>query len=358
MKLLKMASFVALVFLVACSNTTQPTATPETPATPSTPPPAADTGPLGPMAVPADNPMTPEKIALGKQLFFDKRLSKSGNTSCETCHLPEKGWTDGKALSTRDDGTVNTRHTPTLYNVGYYRQWYWDGRAPTLEAQILAAWRGQMGADPAMIAEKLNAIEGYKGAFQQAIGGPATAENIPQALAAFVRTLKSENAPWDKYEAGDKTAVSQEVIEGFDVFSSTRRANCTLCHLPPQYTDTLFHNTGVGFDKQMPDMGRGKILADAAKAKNTTDPEAEKLMGAFKTPTLRSITESAPYFHDGHAQTLEEAVDFMLKGGIRNEHVDEKLKPHQATPEDKAKLIAFLKALTPEQKPFERPQLP
>ena len=356
MKLLKVSSFVLLVFLVACSNTTPPTS-PETPATPA-PAPKPDVGPLGEMAIPAGNPMTPEKIALGKQLFFDKRLSKSGNTSCETCHLPEKGWTDAKVLSAKDDGTMNTRHTPTLINAGYYRQWYWDGRAATLEGQVLAAWRNQMGADPDMIVMKLNGIDGYKTAFEKASGGPATPERVTQALATFVRTIRSENAPWDKYEAGDKSAVSAEVIEGFDVFTSTRRANCTLCHLPPQYTDTLFHNVGIGFDKPMPDMGRGKILADAAKAKNTTDPDADKLMGAFKTPTLRSLTETAPYFHDGRAKTLEESIDYMLGGGIRNDHIDEKLTKRNARPEDKAKLIAFLKALTPESQPFERPQLP
>jgi cytochrome c peroxidase len=359
MTISKLLSVLFLVFLIGCSNTTQPTPT-ETPAAPATPPPAAkpDIGPLGEMAIPPENPQTPEKIALGKQLFFDKRLSKSGKMSCESCHLPEMGWTDGKALSTKDDGTVNTRHTPTLLNAGFYRQWYWDGRAATLEGQILAAWRGQMGADPDQIVMKLNGIEGYKTAFEKATGGPATPERVTQALANFVRTITSENAPWDKYEAGDKSAVSTEAIDGFDVFTSTRRANCTLCHLPPQYTDTLFHNVGVGFDKPMPDMGRGKILADQAKAKNTTDPEADKMMGAFKTPTLRSITETAPYFHNGSVKTLEEAVDYMLSGGNRNEHIDEKLTKRNASPQDRTKLIAFLKSLTPETQPFERPQLP
>jgi len=358
MKLLKISSFVLLVFLVACSNTNQPTAEKAAPATPAPAAKPADAGPLGAMEIPADNPQTPEKIELGKMLFFDARLSKSGKTSCETCHHPEQGWTDGQQFSTKDDGTKNTRNTPTLYNVGYYRQWYWDGRSATLEAQILAAWRNQMGADPDAIVMKLNGIQGYKDAFMKATGGPATPDAVTHALANFVRTIKSEGAPWDKYEAGDKSAVSQEVIDGFEVFSSTRRANCTLCHLPPLYTDTLFHNVGVGFDKPMPDMGRGKILADAAKAKNTTDPDAEKLMGAFKTPTLRGIVHTAPYFHDGHAKTLDEAVDFMAKGGIRNDHVDEKLKPRQMRPEDKTKLIAFLKALSPEEQPFQKPTLP
>jgi cytochrome c peroxidase len=310
------------------------------------------------MAVPANNPITPEKAELGKKLFFDTRLSKTGKMSCETCHLPEMGWTDGKALSTRFDGTTNTRHTPTLYNVGYYKQWYWDGRAATLEGQVTAAWRSQMGGDPDAMAMTLNGIEGYRNEFQKVFNGPATGENIAQALAAFVRTLKSENAPWDKYEGGDKSAVSADAIAGFTVFSDSNKANCTLCHLPPLYTDTLFHNVGVGYDKPMPDLGRGRILADAAEKAKTTDPEAQKLQGAFKTPTLRSVTEGPPYFHDGRAQSLEDAVDFMLKGGIPNPNLDEKLMPKMITAEERTQLLAFLRSLTPEQTPFQRPQIP
>src|SRR5262249_683717 len=152
------------------------------------------------------------------------RLSKAGNMSCETCHQPDKGWTDAKVLSAKFDGSMNTRHTPTLYNVGYYKQWYWDGRAATLEGQVTAAWRGQMGGDPAHVEMTLNGIDGYKTEFQKAMGGPATPENIAQAIATFVRTLKTENAPWDRYEKGDKTAVSDDAIKGFQVFSQSDKA--------------------------------------------------------------------------------------------------------------------------------------
>ena len=310
------------------------------------------------MAIPADNPLTAERVALGKQLFFDTRLSKNGNMSCETCHQPDKGWTDGKALSEKFDGTMNTRHTPTLYNVGYYKEWYWDGRAATLEAQILAAWRGQMGADPEQIVGKLNAIEGYKNAFQTALGGPATADGVTKALAGFVRTLISDNSPWDRYEKGDKSAVPEDAVKGFTVFSDSDKANCTLCHLPPTYTDALFHNVGVGFDKPTPDLGRGKILADKATQSGGDVAEAKKLDGAFKTPTVRSVSESGPYFHDGRAANLEDAVDFMLRGGIKNPSLDEKLKPRKLSAQERTQLLAFLKSLTPESKPFEKPQLP
>jgi len=349
-----------LVLLTSCGSNPEPKTT-TAPSTPPAPAAAPDQGGLQqPMAVPPDNPITPEKVELGKQLFFDKRLSKTGNMACETCHLPEMGWADGKALSTKFDGSPNTRHTPTLYNVGFYKEWYWDGRAATLEGQVLAAWRGQMGGDPDQVAMTLNGIAAYKTAFEKSMGGPPNPDRIAKAIATFVRTIRSENSPWDKYERGDKSAASEDAVKGFDVFSQTEKANCTLCHLPPLYTDTLFHNVGIGFDKPMPDPGRGKILADAAKQKGTTDPDAEKMLGAFKTPTLRSITENAPYFHDGRANTLEEAVDLMLKGGIRNRNpnIDEKLKPKKLRPEERLQLIAFLKSLTPEQKPFDRPKVP
>jgi cytochrome c peroxidase len=358
MKSVKIFALAVLVFLASCSSTTEK---PAPAAQPATPPPAApkpDVGPLGEMTIPADNPLTPEKADLGKKLFFDTRLSKTGKMACETCHHPEKGWTDGEVVSTRFDGMKNTRHTPTLYNVGYYKQWYWDGRAATLEGQVTAAWRGQMGGDPDAVAMTLNGIDAYKADFQKVFNGPATASNISQALATFLRTIRSENSPWDKYQAGDKSAVSDDAVKGFDVFSNSDKANCTLCHLPPLFTDTLFHNVGIGFDKPMPDLGRGKILADAAEKARKKDPDADTMMGAFKTPTMRSVTEHPPYFHDGRAKSLEDAVDLMLKGGIKNPHLDEKLKPRTLKADERSQLIAFLKSLTPEQKPFEKPPVP
>jgi len=360
MKSAKILVLASVVFVTSCAGSKEPEKQPsvkssEPPAAPAAKP---DVGPLGSMTVPADNPITPEKAELGKKLFFDTRLSKTGKMSCETCHLPDKGWADGKALSTKFDGSMNTRHTPTLINAGYYNQWYWDGRAATLEGQVTAAWKGQMGGDPDAVAMTLNGIEAYKNEFQKVFNGPATGDNIAKAIATFVRTIRSQNSPWDKYQQGDKSAVSEDVIKGFTVFSDTDKANCTLCHVPPLFTDTLFHNVGIGFDKPMPDLGRGKTLADAAEKAGTKDPNAEAMQGAFKTPTLRSITLTAPYFHDGRAKTLDEAVDFMLKGGIKNPHLDEKLKPKMLSKEERSQLMAFLKSLTPEQTPFEKPQVP
>jgi cytochrome c peroxidase len=164
-----------------------------------------------------------------------------------------------------------------------------------------------------------------------------------------VRTIHAGDTPYDrtpgKYQAGFK--VLSEV------------ASCTLCHLPPVYSDTLFHNVGVGAGAEKPDPGRGKIVADAAaKASRETTPEEQKLQGAFKTPTLRGLALTGPYFHDGNAATLEAAVDFMLGGGTPNPNLDEKLKPKTLTAQQKKDLMAFLHALTPEAKPYPRPKLP
>jgi cytochrome c peroxidase len=322
---------------------------------------AAFTPPRGlqsmPIPVPPDNPMTAGRIALGKQLFFDPRLSRTKKMSCETCHVPEKGWTDGLALSPRFDGSMNTRHTPTLYGVAYYPDLYWDGRAKGLEAQILAAWRSQMGADPDAIGKELEGIAAYAKAFQAEFGGPPTGDRIVKALSAFVRTIHAGDTPWDSTPQGEAALKTTAVGRGFIVFSEV--AKCTLCHLPPLLSDTLFHNVGIGFDKPNPDLGRGKNLSDtAAKANQPPPADAEKLTGAFKTPSLRGVALSGPYFHDGSRKTLEEAVDLMLNGGIKNPHLDEKLQKWPVTAAQRKELLGFLRALTPKNTRFERPKLP
>lgn len=308
-----------------------------------------------PMDVPADNPMTAGTIKLGEQLFFDKRLSKTKQMSCETCHVPEKGWTDRLALSPKFDGSMNTRHSPTLYGVAFYPDLYWDGRAKGLEAQVLAAWKGQMGADPDPIARDLEAIPGYKAAFEKEMGGPPSADRVVKAIATFVRTIHAGDTPWDRLTG--KARDASEAGKGFKVFSEV--ASCTNCHLPPVGSDTLFHNVGIGYDKEKPDLARGAILQAAAqKAGRPLTAEEEKQMGAFKTPTLRGIALSGPYFHDGRAKTLDEAVDLMLKGGIKNDTLDEKLQPKTITAEQRKQLFVFLNSLTPDNKPYKRPTLP
>lgn len=307
--------------------------------------------------VPADNPMTAARIALGKQLFFDMRLSRTKKMSCETCHVPEKGWTDGLALSPRFDGSMNTRHTPTLYGVAYFPDLYWDGRAKGLEAQILAAWRSQMGADPDAIAKELQEIPAYAKSFEADMGGPVTGDRIVKALATYVRTIHAGDTAWDSTPQGEAALKTTAVGRGFIVFSEV--AKCTLCHLPPLFTDTLFHNVGVGFARPNPDLGRGKHLLDTAAKNNQPAPaDAEKLTGAFKTPSLRGVALSGPYFHDGSAKTLEAAVDFMVNGGVKNPHLDEKLQKWPVTAAQRKDLLGFLNALSPKNPKVERPTLP
>jgi len=287
---------------------------------------------LPPMSVPADNAMTPEKVALGRQLFIDNRLSGSGKMACQSCHYRHLGWTDAQVLSRRDDGQLNTRHTPTLYNVGHQSVWYWDGRATTLEGQILAAWRGQTGADPAKVAALLNTVPGYRSQFQAVFGGEATPDAVVKALGAFMRSLNSDNSPWDRHRRGESGAVSQAAIEGFALFNDKGR--CSICHTPPYFGNSTFFNIGLEHGKERPDPGRFTVTRDASDR------------GAFKTPTLRSIELSGPYFHDGSVATLREAVRYMASGGRPDPNKTPLMQPTGLTDEEIDKIVAFLVTLT------------
>ncbi|HEV2884674.1 MAG TPA: cytochrome c peroxidase [Pyrinomonadaceae bacterium] len=285
-----------------------------------------------PMTIPGDNQMTPEKVALGRQLFFDERLSGDGSRSCYSCHVCEKGLTDGLAKSIGAFNKQLPRSSPTLWNIGYHKEFYWDGRSGSLEKQALAAWTGaNMGAKADEIAAKLNAIQGYRGQFQKVFGSDATPDNIVKAIAAFERTIISGNTSWDRYRAGDTSAMNQSAIRGWNIFQAIK---CTNCHDGALLSDQQYHNVGIGMDQKEPDVGRFKVTNVA------TDT------GAFKTPTLRDIAESAPYFHDGSAPTLEGAVDIMLAGGKPNPHLDRKnLVKANLDPSQREDLLNFLRAL-------------
>jgi cytochrome c peroxidase len=296
------------------------------------------------MEIPGDNPMTPEKVALGRQLFFDKRLSGDGSRSCYSCHVCEHGLTDGIAKAVGAYDKKLPRSSPTLWNIGYHKQFYWDGRSPSLEKQALAAWKGgNMGAEgrESEIVGKINALQGYLAQFQKVFGGEATADNIMQAISAYERTIIGGNTPFDRWQAGDQSAVGEDVKRGYEVFKS---AKCTNCHDGALITDQQYHNVGIGMDQPEPDVGRFKV---------TNNPQDT---GAFKTPTLRDVAKSAPYFHDGSVATLEEAVDLMLGGGKPNEYLDKKnLEKRTITGEQRQDLLAFLKSLTVDCKLTEPP---
>jgi cytochrome c peroxidase len=298
---------------------------------------------LPPVSHPESNPGTAAVIALGKQLFVDTRLSGSGRNSCQSCHYRNLGWTDGQVLSRKDDGSQNTRHTPSLYNVGYQTAWYWDGRATTIEGQVLAAWRNQLSVDPAKATAAINAVPGYAAAFQSAFGGPATPETISKALAAYLRTQVSDNSPWDRHERGERGAVSAAAIAGYEVF--TGKGRCITCHTPPYYGNSTFYNVGLEAGKTNPDAGRFTV----------TKSESDR--GAFKTPSLRSVALSAPYFHDGSVATLEAAVRYMAEGGKADPNKTPALTANGLTDAEIRNIVAFLQSLTSEER-WEAPQLP
>jgi cytochrome c peroxidase len=304
---------------------------------------AARLSQLPPVVSPADNPTTADKVALGSKLWVDPRLSGSGKTACTGCHVRPKGWTDGEVLSRRDNGDMNTRHTPTMYNVGYSPLFYWDGRAPTLEAQVLAAWRVQISADPAKATATIAGVPGYVTEFQKAFGGPPTQETIVKALAAYLRAKVSGTSPWDRHEMGEKNAVSEEAKAGFTLFMGKGR--CAVCHTPPVYTDFNFHNIGLEAGKPKPDLGRGAVTK---KAEDNS---------AFKTPTLRSVAISGPYFHDGSRKTLGEAVRYMAGGGGNDPGKSAQLIDTKLTDAEIRQVVAFLTSLTSDE-PYRAPTLP
>ncbi len=301
------------------------------------------TSQIPPVVSPTDNPTTPEKVALGAKLWIDTRLSGSGKMACTSCHVRDKGWTDGLALSKRDNGDMNTRHTPTVYDVGYLSSWYWDGRATSLEAQVLAAWRAQLSADPAKATAVIAAVPGYVAEFQKVFGAPPSQDNIAKALAAWLRANVSGMSPWDRYEMGKGRAVTADAKAGYKIFMGKGR--CSACHTPPLYTDGKFHNIGLEAGKAKPDLGR------TVQSKHPEDTSA------FKTPTLRSVAISGPYFHDGSRASLEDAVRFMAVGGGNDPGKSPLLSGAGLSDEEISQVIAFLTSLTSEET-YVAPTLP
>ena len=289
------------------------------------------------------NELTAKKAELGKTLFFDPRLSGSGKMGCVSCHYADKAFTDGIALSEKDNGSKNKRNSPTMYNVGYYPDLYWDGRKQGLESNIIAAWTGQLGGKPDEVAEQLNAVDAYKQMFQDAFGGDANEERIVHALASFLRTLRSGNSAYDKFQQGDKSALSEAAQKGLDLFNG--KAGCAVCHIPPLFTDLKYHNVGIGMTAENPDIGRAKPTGD------------KKMTGAFKTPTLREVAKTAPYFHDGSVKTLAEAVTLMASGGIDNPHKDPLVQNKALSDDEIGHLVAFLESLSG-QVAWTQPKLP
>jgi cytochrome c peroxidase len=326
--------------------------------------------PLTPNAVvPAYNPLTKAKVELGKELYFDPRVSKNGTVSCATCHNPEKGWTDNLTVSVGILGQVGSRSAPTVLNTAYGKTMFWDGRAPSLEGQAQGPIQNkiEMGDQSYKeIVERLRAISGYREQFQKVFGTDVTLDGMAKAIAAFERTALSGNSAYDRYASGDMKALNESQkrgmvlfglrLDGEDEFKTDvvlKKANCTSCHIGFNFSDEQFHNLGVGWNAKegkFADLGRWAIAPIGAKNPGE--------IGAFKTPTLRDLTRTAPYMHDGSEATLEKVMELYDRGGNANPHLDKDMKKLDLTKSEQADVIEFLKALTGDEVKVVLPTLP
>lgn len=307
-----------------------------------------DIGPL-PTAIPTPptNLNYAAKLELGKQLFFDGRLSKNGAIACAFCHNPGTGWADSRQTSIGIGGGLGGRQAPTVLNTAFNHLQFWDGRARSLEEQAIGPIQNpiEMGETHENVVRKLNKIKGYQQQFRAVFGTDVNLQGTAEAIAAFERTVISTNSAFDKYVMGDSKAMEEGAVRGMALFKG--KARCLLCHNGSNFTDNQFHNLGVPQVGPMKeDLGRYNVT------------KAEKDKGAFKTPTLRSIAETAPYMHDGAFKTLEEVLDFLNNGGGANSHLSPLMKTLDLTPEEKGDLLAFLKTLTGEPIKPTLPKLP
>lgn len=291
--------------------------------------------------IPAGNPLTEAKVELGRRLFFDPVLSRDRSVSCATCHKPEMAFADEKPLAVGIAGRVGKRHSPSLVNRGLGRVQFWDGRAATLEALALMPLRdvNEMDLPPDEAVVRLTADPSYVTAFQAAFGRPPSTDDMGRALASFVRVIRSDNSAYDRFVAGDKTALTDEQQRGLQVFRT--RGRCAICHSEPTFADENFHNTGVAW-RPDPQGSGGSFQDDGKSAVSRIDRER----GMFKTPTLREIARTAPYMHDGSLATLADVVDFYDKGGRPNPNLFPVIRPLGLTPDEKQALVKFLESLS------------
>jgi cytochrome c peroxidase len=317
---------------------------------------------------PADNPTTPDKVALGQKLFFDGRLSADGTVACSTCHDPDKGFTDGRATSIGIKQQVGHRNAPTVLNALYNDTQFWDGRARLLEDQAKLPITnkiemGQEKLDDAVAA--VAKIPEYSQAFQKVFGRPVNGDDLARAIAAYERTQIAFDAPFDKFLAGDETALDAAAKRGWALFNG--RGRCMSCHgmngTQPTFSDNKFHNIGVSAHKQnfvelarkglqLIDSGNAKAVDDAALATDMSElgrflvTKDSHDVGAFKTATLRNILVTPPYFHDGSQATLWDVMDHYNKGGVQNPFLDGGIQRLALSETEIDDMVAFLASLT------------
>lgn len=295
---------------------------------------------------PKENPATPEKVALGRQLFFDPRLSRDDSLSCSSCHDPAKGFADGRKVGKGFAGKDLSRNTPTVLNVGLARPLSWDGRAKTLEEQSLlpVTHAQEMNQDLGDLEKKLGPVPGYAAQFKAVFGTGVKREGIALALAAYQRTLVSRNSPFDRYLAGDKKDLSDEATRGLELFRGS--AGCVQCHNGPLLSDGKFYRLGVGGKD---DLGRAAVTG------NKEDRYK------FRTPSLRDVARTGPYMHDGSLATLFDVVQYYYRNAPATGHdglpLDIQVLSGNSFTEV-ADLVAFLESLTGEPPKETKPELP
>jgi cytochrome c peroxidase len=271
------------------------------------------------MPVPETNPITAEKVDLGRRLFFDRRLSADASLACASCHRPELGFSESLPVSIGVFGRTGQRNAPAIINRGYGRAFFWDGRTSTLEEQVLRpiGESTEMGSDPEAAAARVG----------------LTSDELARALASYVRSILAGDSPFDRYGRGDQAALTHDQELGLTIFR--RKGNCIACHIGPTLTDEAFHNTGAAI--------RNGRLADLGRSMVTGRDEDR---GSFKTPTLREVARTGPFMHDGSIQTLQEVVEFYDRGGNPNPQLDPLIRPLGLTSPEKGALVAFLMSLS------------
>jgi cytochrome c peroxidase len=292
-------------------------------------------GPLPPVVAPPGNPPSSAKIRLGKELYFDTRLSADGTVSCATCHDPALGWSDKGPTSEGIHGQLGGRRAPPVSNAAYSPLQFWDGRSPSLEDQAKGPIQNpiEMGNTHQAMIQTVSGISAYQAEFKAVYGeGPITVDQVAEAIAAFERTVVTTDSRFDRYARGDHGSLTRLEKEGLEIFNG--KGHCTSCHWGPYFSDGRFHNIGVpAKDPKNPDVGRYAVT------KNPRD------MGAFKTPTVRDAARRAPYLHDGSEKTLESLIDFYNKGGGQDPNLDLLMVPLGLSKHEKAALVAFIKSL-------------
>jgi len=279
------------------------------------------------MPVPEDNPISAEKIELGRRLFNDRRLSRDGTVACSSCHNPDHAFAAPDAISLGVSARRGRRNTPVLINRGWGRAFSWDGRAATLEEQVLKPIEdpNEMDLSIAEASARLDVTPG----------------ELSRAMATYIRSLMSGNAPYDRYVNGDRAALSGEAQAGLKLFRG--KGNCAACHVGPTFTDEKFHNTGIAWARPPREPAAAESFRDEGRATVTGRADDR---GAFKTPTLREVEHSAPYMHDGSLASLDEVVDYYDRGGNKHALLDQELRPIGFTAAEKHALIAFLRSLS------------